>query len=776
MSENVDQYHLVQINECNDNATSLVTPNVPSTYTYHAPDNGIECPNKDQHPSDFNNSRNQNSQISDLSDTGDMLPFVHKLHDFRVKHRSNFIFCHININSYRHKFASMCDALNRNIVDYLAISETKLDESFPHSQFYVQDYVLHRKDFTASSGGLLAYVRADLPHRRLVNIDGHTDGIECLCIEITIGKTKTVLTCLYKHPKVKHDIFANYFSSICDELLKSYDDLVFLGDLNCCPTKSNTVKNICDTYCLTNLIKDPTCHKGPTPTLLDAILVNNPRKYLDIINVPCEISDVHNIIGAATRRFAPLLKPHTIYYRSYKNFNDQSYVNDISMAPFHVADIFDDVDDVAWFTSALISDVIDSHAPIRSKTLKKHSVPYMNGALRKAIYARSMARNKFKKFGNAYWELNRKHRNNVVALRKRSLSNYFSKKCSQHDKSFWNTISPFISDKKARNGNNIILQDGDKIVADEISVSELFNEYFSNIASEIGFTENITSAEDAIQHYSCHPSITKIKSNMTMAEDFNFSSVTSDSVMLCLKNINPRKSTGFDNIPGKLIRLAHRELAVPITNLINVSMTQSVFPDIYKCAEVSPIFKKTDSLCRGNYRPVSVLTCLSKICETIYNDQLYDHFVNIFDKLLSAFRKGYSCQSLLIKLVDDWKTALDQGMTVGTVFMDKKKHSIVFHMVCLWQKCVPMVSPCPHVNWSLVTLEIGGSESRFLMHAAHGPHLKREYPKVLSWDLFCLTFSLTICFISLRKACCITMPMTTAYQHGEKLLKLSLPT
>ena len=592
--------------------------------------------------------------------------------DFRTKHKTNFIFCHININSYRHKFASMCDVLNRNIIDYLAISETKLDESFPHSQFHVQDYVLHRRDFTASSGGLLVYIRADLPHRRLVNIEGHTDGIECLCIEITIGKAKTVLTCLYKHPKVKHEIFANYFTNISDELLKSYDDFVFLGDLNCCPTKSNTVKGICDTYGLTNLIKDPTCHKGPSPTLLDVILVNNPRKYSGVFNVPCELSDVHNIIGAATRRFAPLLKPHTVYYRSYKNFNDEYFLNDISMSPFHVADIFDDVD-VAWFTSALITNVIDNHAPVRSKTLKKQSVPYMNGALRKAIYARNMARNKFKKFGNSYWELNRKHRNNVVAIRKRSLSNYFAKNCTKHDKSFWNTISPFISDKKSRNGGNIILQDGDKIVADEISVSELFNEYFSSIASEIGFNENINSAEEAIENYSCHPSIIKIHDNVQSVDDFSFTTVTPDSVMLHLKNINPRKSTGFDNIPGKLIRLAHQELAAPITKVINGSMTQNVFPDLFKCAEVSPIFKKTDSLNRGNYRPVSVLTCLSKICETVYNDQLYDHFVNIFDKLLSAFRKGYSCQSLLIKMIDDWKTALDERKTIGTIFMDLSK-------------------------------------------------------------------------------------------------------
>ena len=62
-------------------------------------------------------------------------------------------------------------------------------------------------------------------------------------------------------------------------------------------------------------------------------------------------------------------------------------------------DIFDDVDDMAWFTSTLIRDVIDDHAPIRTKTIKSESVPYMNSRLRNAQYKRNMARNKFRIYG-----------------------------------------------------------------------------------------------------------------------------------------------------------------------------------------------------------------------------------------------------------------------------------------------------------------------------------------------------------------------------------------
>ena len=123
--------------------------------------------------------------------------------------------------------------------------------------------------------------------------------------------------------------------------------LVFLGDANCCPTKSTTIQDLCDTYGLSNLIKEPTCHKGTTSTLLDVNLVTNHNRYNGVLNTNYCLSDVHNIIGAVTKRFAPSQKPRKISYRIFNHFNDSDFLLDMSSAPFHVAEIFDDVDDMA---------------------------------------------------------------------------------------------------------------------------------------------------------------------------------------------------------------------------------------------------------------------------------------------------------------------------------------------------------------------------------------------------------------------------------------------
>ena len=210
-----------------------------------------------------------------------------------------------------------------------------------------------------------------------------------------------------------------------------------------------------------------------------------------MLNTNYCLSDVHNIIGASIKRFAPSQKPRKISYRSFNHFNDSDFLYDMSSAPFHVAEIFDEVVDMAWYTSTLITDVVDFHAPVKSKFVKYKPVPYMNSRLRKALYTRNMARNKFKKFGKSHWEENRRERNRVVSIRKQSIKKYFSKKCEKPDQNFWATIKPFLTDKKFKGNATIILNENEKTVTDPYEVAEIFNKYFVSIASEIGPSDPI---------------------------------------------------------------------------------------------------------------------------------------------------------------------------------------------------------------------------------------------------------------------------------------------
>ena len=93
------------------------------------------------------------------------------------------------------------------------------------------------------------------------------------------------------------------------------------------------------------------------------------------------------------------------------------------------------------------------------------------------------------------------------------------------------------------------------------------------------------------------------------------------------------------------------------------------FPVGIKGAQVLPLHKKKDPLNKENYRPVSVLPTISKIFERSMHDQLSFFMDDLFNPFLAAFRKGFGCQSTLLRLLEDWRIALDNHECVAAILM-----------------------------------------------------------------------------------------------------------
>ena len=116
----------------------------------------------------------------------------------RNRCRNNVIISHLNINSHRNKFHDLSDLFSDRLVDILFISETKLDSTFTQAQFDAPGYNSFRKDRNCHGGGLLAYIRSDLPARRRPDLE--LSRIESLIIEITINNRKWGIICAYRPP------------------------------------------------------------------------------------------------------------------------------------------------------------------------------------------------------------------------------------------------------------------------------------------------------------------------------------------------------------------------------------------------------------------------------------------------------------------------------------------------------------------------------------------------------------------------------------------------
>ncbi len=93
------------------------------------------------------------------------------MNEFYVNNKANLKCALLNINSVRHKFAPLSEALNNSVIDILLLQETKLDESFPKCQFEVSDYMMYRCDYKHNSGGLMTHIRNDIPQRRRYDLE-----------------------------------------------------------------------------------------------------------------------------------------------------------------------------------------------------------------------------------------------------------------------------------------------------------------------------------------------------------------------------------------------------------------------------------------------------------------------------------------------------------------------------------------------------------------------------------------------------------------------------
>ena len=127
------------------------------------------------------------------------------------------------------------------------------------------------------------------------------------------------------------------------------------------------------------------------------------------------------------------------------------------------------------------------------------------------------------------------------------------------------------------------------------------------------------------------------------------------------------------DIPAQVLKLSLDSYIPELTTIINNCFQNGSFPNELQLAEVLPIFKKGDALLKENYRPVSILSHVSKIFEKLVFNQIEKYFESIFSNVLTGFRKNHGTQNDLIKMIELWKKALDENKNIGAIFMDLSK-------------------------------------------------------------------------------------------------------
>ena len=153
--------------------------------------------------------------------------------------------------------------------------------------------------------------------------------------------------------------------------------------------------------------------------------------------------------------------------------------------------------------------------------------------------------------------------------------------------------------------------------------------------------------------------------------------ITDDDILKLIRNLNPNKASGSDGISGQMLLICDASVVLPLKIIYKNILSTSVFPDIWKLANVTPIFKKEDKQLVKNYRPISLLPICGKIFEKLIFDTLYAYLRThgLITKNQSGFVPGDSCTNQLLFLINEIHEAFEnpKSLEVRAVFLDMSK-------------------------------------------------------------------------------------------------------
>ena len=148
--------------------------------------------------------------------------------------------------------------------------------------------------------------------------------------------------------------------------------------------------------------------------------------------------------------------------------------------------------------------------------------------------------------------------------------------------------------------------------------------------------------------------------------------VSLTKVTKTLKSLSNSRSTGIDELDNYSVKLAADLIAQPIHHLVTLSIMNSKFPQSWKFSKVIPLHKKEDVLERKNYRPVAILSPVSKVLEKIIYEEIYSYFSSnkLFHPNLHGYRKHRSTQTALLQMYNRWVQAASDDKLSAVVLLD----------------------------------------------------------------------------------------------------------
>lgn len=610
------------------------------------------------------------SSISDLSQHAESSQVNDQI---SLDSLTGFRIAHINIASIPKYIDQLRIYLFNKPLDVLSINETRLDNTISNDEVSIPGYNLFRKDRSRHGGGVAIYTRDVFNIREKSQLVPVT--MEAVCIEVIKPKAKPIIfTSIYRPPDSNIDFMVNLEDYLCK--LDSEDkELIVSGDLNCdlslpnLQSHSKRLIEILDLFQLKQYITEPTRITTDHESLLDIIASNRPDKVKNCGVIHVGLSD-HSLVYVCLKISVPKDKPKIIESRNFKNYNSSCFNEHL----------YSELNKISWDSNdpnflwdrlkTIFDSVSDIYAPIRTRRVRSVYAPWLTTSIRHEMNHRDYLKKKAVKTKSEYFNKAYKTQRNLVNNLIKSVKTEYCKNSIDQNmnnpKEMWRNINQVLGGKgrcsKTTNITKIKASNGD-ILTDENEIADAFNKYFTEIGPELSSQLDNTTCD-----------YTKYVHHIANAE-FNFNPVSYANVLNALLKTKPGKASGPDKIPGRLLKDSAYVLTPYLKLIFNLSLSAGIFPNDWKIARVAPVHKSEKKDDCGNYRPISVLSLVSKLFEKLVYEQVNNYLINnnILTPHQSGFRRSYSTCISLLKTTNTWFVNMDKGFINGVIFLDLKK-------------------------------------------------------------------------------------------------------
>ena len=551
-------------------------------------------------------------------------------------------------------------------------------------------------------GGLAIYVNANLAAPSSVTTlsefcaNNETEHGEHQVIEIARKNQKNIIICnMYRSPSKTPTKFIEHLEFQFKQLSKhNKKHIIFTSDSNIdlinyeSSVHAKSLVDLYTQYGYVSVISRPThfWHTSNKPTLIDHIFCNS----LDRITSSGIITDpISDHLGTYVTLLIDLNKPNNRYHSSNDILSNQENQRDMSNA--NLQKFRDTLQSTDWLSvtdtvsaqekytkfSKIYSETYDSCFPVKKHSNKKDrdSKPWMLPWLAEACKRKNKAHTTFIKLPTSknkgtYQKLKKFTTKHIKKAKFKYYANYFAKYTNDGRKQ-WQMINTLLNRNKTKQKVNKIISNGETLT-NNTDISSAFNSYFCNIATDL-------------KHETSDYNKPSLDPNTRITNNMGLLTCTPAEILEIIKNF---KNKATSDTAVQALKHANSMVAPIISELINTSFEQGVFPSDLKLAKVIPLHKAGSRSDLSNYRPISLLPLFSKIYEKVMHNRLYSHLTkyNIICETQFGFRAGHSCEHALLTAQNTILSTLSKKEVAVLLLIDfSKAFDMVDHRILLYK-------------------------------------------------------------------------------------------